>query len=57
MKNPKKIMSRKAISSTDLVWLFHQRLRESDDFPGLGISLAVVPAPDVGYWHSLSSIN
>jgi hypothetical protein len=49
------IMPRKTVSSTDLIWLFHERLRESGHFPGLGISLAVVPAPDVGWTVVMSS--
>jgi hypothetical protein len=47
-------MSKKAISSTDLIWLFHEKLKESDDCPGSGLSIAIVPAPDVG-WTVLMS--
>jgi hypothetical protein len=47
-------MSKKAISSTDLIWLFHEKLKESDDCPGSGFSIAIVPAPDVG-WTVLMS--
>ena len=42
-------MAKKAISSTDLIWLFHERLREFHDFPQSGLSIAIVPAPDVGW--------
>jgi hypothetical protein len=42
-------MAKKSISSTDLIWLFHEKLREFDDCPGSGLSIAVVPAPEVGW--------
>jgi len=42
-------MAKKSISSTDLIWLFHEKLRESDDCPGSGLLIAIVPAPDVGW--------
>ena len=42
-------MAKKAISSTDLIWLFHERLREFHDFPQSGLSIAIVAAPDVGW--------
>jgi hypothetical protein len=42
-------MAKNAISSTDLIWLFHERLRESHDYPQSGISIAIVPAPNVGW--------
>ena len=42
-------MAKKAISSTDLIWLFHERLREFHDYPQSGLSIANVPAPDVGW--------
>jgi hypothetical protein len=42
-------MAKKAISSTDLIWLFHERLREFHDCPQSGLSIAIVPAPDVGW--------
>ena len=42
-------MRKKSISCTELVWLFHEKLRESDDCPGSGLSIAVVPAPEVGW--------
>ena len=45
-------MAKKAISSTDLIWLFHEQLKEFHDFPKPGPSIAIVPAPDVG-WTAL----
>jgi hypothetical protein len=48
-------MSKKAISSTDLIWHFHEKLKESDDSSGSGLSIAIVPAPDVGWTVLMSS--
>jgi hypothetical protein len=42
-------MAKKSISSTDLIWLFHEKLMESDDCPGSGLSIAIVPSPDDGW--------
>jgi hypothetical protein len=42
-------MAKKAISSTDLIWLFHERLREFDDYPKSGLSIAIAPEPNVGW--------
>ena len=42
-------MAKKAISNTELIWLFHQKLKESEDCPGSGLSIAIVPTPDVGW--------
>jgi hypothetical protein len=42
-------MARKAISSTDLIWLFHERLREFHDCPQSGLSIAIAPAANVGW--------
>ena len=42
-------MAKKAISNADLIWLFHERLREFRDCPASGLSIAIVPAPDVGW--------
>lgn len=42
-------MRKKSISCTDLIWLFHEKLREFDDCPGSGLSIAIVPSPDVGW--------
>lgn len=36
-------MARKRISSSDLVWMFHERLKEYDDHPFHGVPLAVIP--------------
>jgi hypothetical protein len=33
----------KKISSSDLIWMFHERLKEYDDHPFNGISLAIIP--------------
>jgi hypothetical protein len=41
-------MARKTISSTDLIWIFHEKLEAFDDCPE-GASIAVVPASDVGW--------
>ena len=46
-------MAKKAISSTDLIWIFHERLKEFDDCPA-SASIAIVPMPDVG-WTALIS--
>jgi hypothetical protein len=42
-------MAKKAISSADLIWLFHEQLNEFHDCPRFGPSMAIVPAPDVGW--------
>ena len=42
-------MARKRISSSDLVWMIHERLKEYDDHPFHGVSLAVVPGTN-GDW-------
>jgi hypothetical protein len=47
-------MTKKAISSTDLIWIFHERIKEFDDCPAQGLSIAIVPMPDVG-WSALIS--
>jgi hypothetical protein len=39
-------MARKAISSTDLIWIFHEKLEAFDDCPE-GAPIAIVPASDV----------
>jgi hypothetical protein len=46
-------MAKKAISSTDLIWIFHEKLKEFDDCPA-SVSIAIVPTPDVG-WTALIS--
>jgi hypothetical protein len=42
-------MSKKAISSTELIWQFHERLKGFHDCPDSGLAIAIVPAPDVGW--------
>ena len=38
------------VSSTDLIWMFHQRLLSFEDFPQQGqVSLAIVPARKKGW--------
>ena len=37
-------MARKRITSSDLIWMFHERLKEYDDHPFSGIALAVIPS-------------
>jgi hypothetical protein len=49
-------MAKKKISSTDLVWIFHQELQAFDDFPLHGISIAIVPTADAG-WRALTPRN
>ena len=41
-------MARKTISSTELIWIFHQKLEAFDDCPP-EVAIAIVPAPDVGW--------
>jgi len=36
-------MARKRISSSDLVWMIHERLKEYGDHPFNGVSFAVIP--------------
>jgi hypothetical protein len=47
-------MAKKAISSAELIWIFQEKIKEFDDCPGHGLSIAVVPMPDVG-WSALIS--
>jgi hypothetical protein len=37
-------MAKKAISSTELIWIFHEKINELDDCPAQGLSIAIVPA-------------
>lgn len=46
-------MATKAISSSDLIWMFHEKLREHSDHPHYGIALAVVGAGD-GDWKVIT---
>ncbi len=49
-------MARKRISSTDLIWEFHQKLAEFNDYPLHGISVAVVP-DNKGEWRAITMRN
>ena len=42
-------MARKTVSSSDLIWMFHEKLREYGDHPFHGIALAVIPSGN-GDW-------
>ena len=42
-------MARKRVSSSDLIWIFHERLKEHDDHPFGGIAIAIIPSGD-GEW-------
>jgi hypothetical protein len=44
-------MAKIGISSTDLVWVFHERLQAFDD-ASRGMPIAIVPAPGVG-WRAI----
>jgi|HubBroStandDraft_2_1064218.scaffolds.fasta_scaffold2016635_1 hypothetical protein len=48
-------MAKKSISSTDLVWLIHEKLKESGDYPQSGLSIAIVPADGVGWTALMAS--
>jgi hypothetical protein len=49
-------MAKKKISSTDLIWIFHERLKAFDDHPLHGIPIAIVPVPRAG-WTALTPRN
>ena len=49
-------MARKKISSPDLIWLFHEKLKDFDDYPLHGISIAIVPE-DKGEWRAVTTRN
>jgi hypothetical protein len=49
-------MAKTKISSTDLVWKFHEELQAFDDFPLHGIPIAIVPTANAG-WRALTSRN
>jgi len=51
-----RFMAKKKISSTDLIWIFHERLKGFDDYPLHGISIAIVPVPSAG-WTALTPKN
>ena len=42
-------MARKRISSSDLIWMIYEQLKEYDDHPFHGVSLAVIPGSN-GEW-------
>ena len=46
-------MSKTRISATDLIWVFHEKLREFEDLPQLGIAIAIVPH-DGGKWSAVT---
>ena len=47
-------MAKTKISSTELIWIFHEKLKAFDDCPAHGLSVAIVPMADVG-WSALMS--
>jgi hypothetical protein len=47
-------MAKKVISSTELIWIFHEKIKKYDDCPAQRLSIAIVPTPDVG-WSALIS--
>ena len=48
-KHKRSDMGRKRMSSLDLIWIFHERLKEYDDHPFHGVALAVIPTGN-GDW-------
>jgi hypothetical protein len=47
-------MARKTISSTDLIWIFHEKLEAFDDCTE-GAPIAIVPVSDVGWMAVMSA--
>ena len=47
-------MARTKISSTDLIWIFHQKMAVFEDCPHYKISIAIVPTPNAG-WKALTT--
>jgi hypothetical protein len=47
-------MAKIKISSTELVWIFHQRLEAFDDCPS-EVPIAIVPDPDEGWMAVMSA--
>jgi hypothetical protein len=47
-------MAKIKISSTELVWIFHQRLEAFDDCPS-EVTIAIVPDPDEGWMAVMSA--
>ena len=48
------VMTRIKISSTELIWVFRQRLEAFDDCPP-EVPIAIVPAPDEGWTAVMSA--
>ncbi len=46
-------MAKTKVSSTDLIWMFHERLSEFKDHPVNGIAIAIVPESK-GTWRALT---
>ena len=46
-------MARKKILSSDLIWMFHEKLKEYDDHPFHGVPLAIVRGGN-GSWSVVS---
>ena len=49
-------MTKKRISPTDLIWIFHEKLREFGSHPQQGFVLAVVPEGR-GKWRVVTPRN
>jgi hypothetical protein len=47
-------MAKKVISSTELIWISHEKIKKYDDCPAQRLSITIVPTPDVG-WSVLMS--
>jgi hypothetical protein len=47
-------MAKIKISSTELVWVFHQKLEAFDDCPS-EVPIAIVPDPDEGWMAVMSA--
>ena len=46
-------MSKTRISATDLIWVFHEKLREVEDHAQQGIAIAIVPHGG-GKWRAVT---
>jgi hypothetical protein len=42
-------MAKKSISSTDLIWIIHEKIKEFGDCPDHGLTIAIVPTPGAGW--------
>jgi hypothetical protein len=47
-------MAKIEISSTELVWIFHEKLKAFKDCPP-NVPIAIVPSPDVGWTAVMSA--